>query len=100
MESEGGSESRPESTGQDWRRSWKRWGTWIVITVGAVLLYLFIYPIPLIYLDDPNGVDLESHIPGWLYHGIGLSAAPLVWLMEAVPAYGGYLELVDEWVTQ
>lgn len=93
-------ESQSGEPGEDWRRSWRRWSTWIAITLGSLLLYLFIYPIPLLYLDDPNGIDLESHIPDWLYQGIGITAAPLVWVMDAVPAYGRYIELVDEWVTK
>lgn len=100
MEPEEGGRSRTGDPSEGWRRNWRHWGTWAAISVGCVLLYFFIYPIPLIYLDDSNGVDLESQVPGWLYAGIRISVLPLIWMMEAVPFYGEYIELADEWVTR
>ena len=69
-----------------------RFVTWGAVAVGSVFLYFFVYPIPLIYLDDADGFDIESKVPDWLYDGIGVTAFPLSWTMEQVPSYKTYIE--------
>ena len=71
---------------------WARYSLWGAVALGSILLYFVVYPIPLIYLDDANGFDIESKVPEWVYHGIGITAVPLSWMMDEVPIYRTSIE--------
>lgn len=70
-------------------------GLWILNGVGALILYFAVYPFPLLYLDNPNGIDIESKLPDWAYSAIGISAYPLAWLNQNYEPYRAYIEWID-----
>ena len=69
-----------------------------LIIAGALAIYFFVYPILLTWLDDERGFNISEKVPEWLYNGIGLSAYPIVFLMEIIQPYEDYIVSLEKFI--
>lgn len=73
-----------------------RWMRWLAIVPALLVLYFFIFPIPLVFLDDRY--DLEWTIPQGAYRILEGFVAPIVYLIEIAPPYGAYIDWIQNLV--
>lgn len=67
-------------------------GLGVLIGLGGLLLYLMVYPLPLIYLESRHHFD---RLPGWVMGAIEFSVIPHNWLYEVWAPFETYIDWVD-----
>jgi hypothetical protein len=76
----------------------KRIRFWMLLSMGALLNYFFLYPILYIVLFDSDAIDLYSKCPDWVNEIFELSLLPVKFLYDNVPAYKALLDGILDFV--